>query len=114
MRDRLIEAINDFNEIDFLVPPNWWIEHFADHLLAEGVIVPPVELGSMHKIYYPVKGTTVVYETKVYGIGVDEDGDIVINPTEYPEKVIEMRGVGKTVFLTKEEAERALAERREG
>ena len=92
------------------------IEAVADHLLAAGVIVPPVELGSMHKIYYPVKGTTMVLETKVYGIGVDEDGDIVINPTEYPEKVIEMRGVtlGKDIFLTKEEAERAFAERRAG
>lgn len=108
MRERLFELIKEGNggyEFNGL-------ERIVDHLLAAGVIVPPVELGSRHKIYYPVKGTTIVYETKVYGIGVDEDGDIVINPTEYPEKVIEMRGVGKTVFLTREEAEKALAERR--
>lgn len=111
MRDRLIELIES---------ARMWgadtSEEIADHLLAAGVIVPPVALGSRHKIYYPIKGTNAVYETKVYGIGVDEDGDIVINPTEYHEKVIEMRGVtlGKDVFLTKEEAEQALTKRREG
>ena len=85
----------------------------ADYLLANGVIVPPVELGSRHKVYIPIEGTTVVYETKVYGIGIDEDGDLVINPKEYPEDVISINGfnIGKTVFLTKEEAEKALAER---
>lgn len=108
MRDRLIELIKASS-------PNT-IEGLAEDLLAAGAIVPPVELGSGRKIYYPVKGTTIVLETKVYGIGVDEDGDIVINPTEYPEKVIEMRGLtlGKDIFLTKEEAEKALAERSEG
>ena len=82
----------------------------ADHLLANGVIVPPVKLGSRHKVYIPVKGTTVVYETKVYGIGVDEDGDMVINPKEYSEEVIAINGcnIGKTVFLTREDAEKAL------
>lgn len=88
----------------------------ADSLLADGVIVPPVKLGSRHNIYYPVKWTNTVYETKVYGIGVDEYGDMTINPTEYPEEVIEFRGVtlGKDVFLTREEAEKAIEERREG
>lgn len=54
-------------------------------------------------------------ETKVFGIGIDEDENIIFNPTEYPEKVIEMRGVeiGKTVFLTKEEAEAKLKETEE-
>ena len=88
----------------------------ADHLLANGVIVPPVALGSRQKVYVPIDGTTVVYETKVYGIGVDEDGDMVINPHEYPEGAFSISGynIGKTVFLTKEEAERALKERNEG
>lgn len=114
MRDRLFDLIAEMLPEDVPIDYLPDVDAIVDRLLAAGVIVPPVELGSRHKIYYPVKGTTIVYETKVYGIGVDEDGDIVINPTEYPEKVIEMRGVGKTVFLTKEEAEKALAERREG
>ena len=119
MRDRLIELVETAkcewkDKVLAKEKVEYLAEYIADHLLAAGVILPPVALGSRHKIYYPVKGTSVVYETKVYGIGVDEDGDMVINPMAYPEKVIEMRGVGKTIFLTKEEAERALEERREG
>ena len=87
-----------------------YVEAVADRLLSEGVIVPPVKLGSNLKVYIPVKNTTVVYETKVYGIGVDEDGEMVINPEEYPEEVFGISGynIGKTVFLTREEAEQAL------
>ncbi len=85
----------------------------ANDLLANGVIVPPVALGSRQKVYVPVDGTTVVYETKVYGIGVDEDGDMVINPHEYPEDAFGISGynIGKTVFLSREDAEKALKER---
>ena len=107
MRDRLIELISHIQYMGGLEGK------LADHLIAEGVIVPPINLGSRQKVYIPIKGTTVVYETKVYGIGIDEDGDMVINPKEYPEEVISINGfnIGKTVFLTKEEAEKALAER---
>jgi hypothetical protein len=115
MRDRLIELINNGTD-KYRVEPliNGCRESFdtflADHLLANGVIVPPVVLGSRQKVYIPVSGTTVVYDTKIYGIGVDEDGDMVINPKEYPEKVISISGynIGKTVFLTNKEAEKAL------
>ena len=113
MRDRLIELVDAFREFDAPNDGRTWTEHLADYLLANGVIVPPVVLGSKHKIYIPVTGTTVVYETKVFGIGIDEDGDLVINPEEYQEDVISISGynIGKTVFLTREEAEKALAER---
>lgn len=107
MRDRLIELIIEGHK-RYL-----YYDQIAEYLLAEGVIVPPVELGSRKKVYYPVKRTAVILETKVYGIGVDEDGNTIINPIEYPANVISMIGVvfGKDVFLTREEAEKALAER---
>ena len=124
MRDRLIELIKEGEDITPCAnSPEFDCkgkkcrdcerEGIAKYLLANGVIVLPVELGSKYKVYIPVKGTTVVYETKVYGIGINEDGDMVINPKEYPEEVISISGynIGKTVFLTKEEAEKALAER---
>lgn len=49
-------------------------------------------------------------KTKLLAIGIDDDGDIVYNPNEYPEGVFGVSGgiLGKTVFLTKEEAERKL------
>ena len=119
MRDRLIDLLRSIPNMEpqcrgreqgktYLTAA-----YIADHLLANGVIVPPVELGSRNKVYYPVKGTGVVYGTKVYGMGIDEDGDMVINPREYPEKVITIIGykIGETVFTTREEAEKALAER---
>lgn len=120
-RERLIDLINDGKDIYPTIPiinglrPDLAV-FLADHLLANGVILPPVALGSRQKVYVPIDGTTVVYETKVYGIGVDEDGDMVINPHEYPEGAFSISGynIGKTVFLTKEEAERALKERSEG
>ena len=115
-RERLIELLEEENAFSRYITADERREMLADHLLANGVIVPPVELGSRHKIYIPVGGTTVVYETKVYGIGIDEDGDTVINPKEYPEEVITINGynLGKTVFLSREEAEKALKERSEG
>lgn len=114
-RERLIELIGNYPCMN--TAEDRFMESIAsdlaDYLLANGVIVPPVELGSRHKVYIPIKGTTVVYETKVYGIGIDEDGALVINPKEYPEDVVSINGfnIGKTVFFTKEEAEKALAER---
>lgn len=108
-RERLIELIQ--NAVNGCA--RHWAEIIANHLLANGVIVPPVALGSRQKVYVPVDGTTVVYETKVYGIGVDEDGDMVINPHEYPEDAFGISGynIGKTVFLSREDAEKALKER---
>ena len=107
-RKKLIELLDRA----FDTPDGMTAEELADHLLANGVIVPPVKLGSRQRVYIPVQGTTVVYDTKVYGIGVDEDGDPVINPKEYPEDVISISGynIGKTVFRTREEAEKALSQ----
>ena len=67
----------------------------------------PCKMDGRKRLYYPVKGTNTILETKVFGIGVDEDGDMIFNPIEYHEKVIEMRGVeiGKTVFLDRAAAE---------
>lgn len=64
------------------------------------------------KLYIPVIGTDVVIDTKLIAIGVDEDGDVVYNPYEYSADTFGISGgeIGKTVFLTKEEAERKLKE----
>jgi hypothetical protein len=108
MKDRLKLLIDDLG-IDIILTEAEK-QHIADYLINSGVIVPPVKLGSKHKVYIPIKGTTVVYDTKVYGIGIDEDGDMVINPKEYPEEVMSINcyNVGKTVFFTREQAEKAL------
>lgn len=107
MRDRLIELINEFKELDFCVPPDWWIEHFADHLLANGVIMPPYKVGDT--VYIISDYTNEILDRLIIGIVIKKDGNGFIFDTQSSWSDID---IGKTVFLTREEAEKALAERR--
>lgn len=86
----------------------------ADYLIENGVVVPPVRLGSREKVYIPVDRTDAIYDTEVYGIGIDGDGDFVLNPKIYPKDIICITGykVGENLFLTKAEAEQKLKEMR--
>lgn len=77
----------------------------ADHLLANGIIVPPCKVGDT--VYYIHEGGYRVYEGKVTNFiyvantksfGIHYDGGYGI--------------FGRYVFLKREEAEKALAERR--
>lgn len=107
MRDRLIElvckGIREFGRSTVKCSAD---EYIADHLLANGVIVPPCKVGDT--IYYIAFGK--IYKGKCHAITLkhtlqihlyDFDGD----RASYP---------AKKVFLTKEEAERALKEREKG
>ena len=102
MRERLIELLLKSDPLherdldDDLVEGE--VEAIVDHLLANGVIVPPVKVGDT--VYqtdgvriYPSTIQKVIYDTGV--IAFDETA------------------IGKSIFLTKEEAEKALAERRD-
>ena len=90
-------------------------ELIADYLMSNNVVVLPCKFDGSQKVYYPVAKTNVIYETRVWALGVDEDGDMVINPIEYNAKAFSMSGVefGKTVFLSRAEAENVLKERKE-
>lgn len=91
-------------------------ESIADYLLENGVIVPPCKIGDT--VYYICPQSTIVltkgviYAAKVVRIVVLNIGtalDIQI----YEKGVTEIPSVsdfGKTVFLTREEAEQALKE----
>lgn len=103
MKQRLIDIINDFDELDFAVPPDWWIEQLADHLLANGVIVPPVEIGQT-VWYIRYKD---VFETRIEKI-ILKHGGLYIKLWCNSVYETTCRSIGKTVFLTKEEAEAAL------
>lgn len=117
MRERLIELINEFEELDFCIPPDWWIEHFADHLLANGVIVPPCKTGDTLYVISQMKDKRILpfvneYEATYIQVGKrkckvyhEQDGFI---------KIFLQDDFGKTVFLTREEAERALKEGSKG
>ena len=101
MRDRLIELINQFKELDFCIPPDWWIEHFADHLLANVVIVPPCDIGT------EIKGEIV--HGIAYSKSLVSSGEIHITKKIY---TCHKEDVENTIFcshpMTWEEAEQAL------
>ena len=103
-RDRLIELIQ--NAVNGCA--RHWAEIIADRLLANGVIVPPCKVG--HVLFYIDRYSGEVEEDEVKFFTVTKNG---IKPilTRHNIKFWEMYKWGKTVFLTKEEAEKALAER---
>lgn len=113
MRERLIELLDmDFGYVDEMPA-----EKLADYLLANGVIVPPVKVGQTVWMVHEVSDVEgrVYFEKRegeVYSVSKDirntwtyirYDGGLYYwHPFD---------DFGKAVFLTKEEAERALAER---
>lgn len=88
------------------------VENITDHLLAEGVIVPPVKVGDT---IYKLCGNRI-YEFTVHALSINANiNSCDILMCVYDEDNDNARyscaWIGKTVFLTKEEAEKALAER---
>ena len=108
-RERLIELLNEWgnNENDGVRA-----ESIADYLLANGVIVPPVMAGQ--KLYLSRSLMNDVIEGEVTGLKTTEFSRytvvFLIDDNRYIE--IPFGAYGKTVFLTKEEAEKALEEMR--
>jgi hypothetical protein len=126
-RERLIEMLADVGLCHY--------DTIADHLLANGVIVPPCKVGDMVYVLDDYVDHEECCKCEHYLIGgfgdpsecgrtkygfkhpdciqiVEETatfGNILrwITPSLFTEKI----DFGKTVFLTKEEAEKALAER---
>ena len=104
-RERLIELLNEWgnNENDGVRA-----ESIADYLLANGVIVPPVMAGQ--KLYLSRSLMNDVIEGEVTGIKTTEFSRytvvFLIDDNRYIE--IPFGAYGKTVFLTKEEAEKTL------
>ncbi len=95
MRDRLIELIKD------IVHP-YFAEDIADHLLANGVIVPPCKVGDwvyilrngeLHRNHICQMHIAQTYAQTFFSCYGEKFG---------------VEQIGKTVFLTREEAERAL------
>lgn len=112
MRDRLKELIKGSSQ--YICDDSALIERLADHLLAHGVIVPPCKVGDT--VYFlPQKE---ILEATVINIEVNYYTNpqmwltieyCLYHKNHYKTRIDLM--LGKAVFLTKEEAERALAER---
>ena len=108
MRDRLIELIrcaevHPVKGVVITVGSQYspgFIADIADNLLANGVIVPPCKVGDT---VYKTSVLGEITELKIKGF----DCGIATEPYN----IIPIENFGKTVFLTKEEAEQALKER---
>ena len=113
MRDRLFDLIAaeipDDIPVDRL--PN--VDAIVDHLLAAGVIVPPCKVGD---VVYCVQDVFNESNLQVETIVKKRIIDFVASASFIAESdglIFAEIDFGKTVFLTREAAEKALEERRE-
>lgn len=94
------------------------LEQFADYLIANGVIVPPCKVGQT--LYFLYDGTFAnrpdftprIYETNDWYFDIDEKGISIL-----PRSIRSYKGkhhyyLGKTVFPTREEAEKVLEDKK--
>lgn len=112
-RERLIELIHKCDIMS--IPTGEFIDGFADYLLENGVIVPPVKVGGeVFCICRHINDGR--WEVSNYKYIVT-DGYITKNGLRFRATnrygSIKMSDFGDTVFLTREEAENALKEREE-
>ena len=103
-RDRLIELIEQAEGLKNNDFPS--VEEIADYLLANGVIVPPCKVGD--KVYYPSGSFDRIFEKTVDEILISENESDVGCYIHFASTYMPFENIGKTVFLTKEEAEKAL------
>lgn len=114
MKERLIELIREAHDIEELGMPIDVDAYIADHLLENGVIVPPCKVG---QTVYAVSNNKV-YKTRVFSMVAETEDKKWV----YILKCNIFDGIsmfktflfGKTVFLTKEEAEQKLRKEDEG
>ena len=115
-RERLIETLNNTQIQSRTLADLFYksvIEKIADHLIENGIIVPPVKVGQTVYIIPKYNGNPYcgVQQDKVQMIGITSRGVHIKtrNNSSFNKTYI----LGKTAFLTKEQAEKALQKRGE-
>ena len=113
MKDRLIELLTKselFNGADGKAD----VTYLADHLLENGVIVPPCKVGDV--VYLIMDAETVhrrILETEVIEISMNNRKQVHLMTTKkyrYNFTMVLFEDFGKTVFLTREDAVAKLKE----
>lgn len=98
MRDKLIELLCNSG----FIADTSTFESLADHLIENGVVLPPCKVGD---VVYWVENNTEIKSGKVRQLGYENHIWLVVDVSKTKCVVInEERGI----FLTKEEAEKAL------
>ena len=104
MRERLIELIQ--NSVKGCA--RHWAEIIADYLLANGVIVPPCKVGDV--VYDLTFGEVNAYVVEKMNFTYTPNGleCVEVNAMGKYGLIFNFNNIGKTVFLSREEAEKAL------
>lgn len=112
-RDRLIELLDEafIKSDDNFCMPN--TTQFADYLIEHGVIVSPCKVGDT--VYQATRN--FISEFRVRFVEIATCGNLflhtdLISGIVYTGEVFSESDIGKTVFLTREEAEKALEDMR--
>jgi hypothetical protein len=85
------------------------LANMADHLLANGVIVPPVKMGDKLYNKHSLVDDCCYWKVKHISIFADESGFVDDSDNWYS-----FEDFGKTVFLSREDAEKALGKNKNG
>ncbi len=123
-RDRLVELlaessekVGDYIDSRHIVPTAEEVHSLrADYLLANGVIVPPCKVGD--KVYEVLLKCDYIRSLNVVGFHLGKFPDLrghkrkeyLVCYSDYSLTRVDIDKFGKTVFLTKEEAEAKLKE----
>lgn len=119
MREKLIKLIREAKDEYPAVPTincckAEFANFLADRLLENGVIVPPCKVGDtvyyINTLYFSQLERNRVYRAEVTRIVITKRSVSFVAKVRYMGGVIEITedGLGKNVFLTREEAEQAL------
>jgi hypothetical protein len=111
-KERITEILKAYTKKHNIMASSVILEEYAEELLANGVIVPPCQIGQkVYDIGEFVLGVVApdIYELKADEMTIEKGIDGALNFV-YDGMYINNEGIGKTVFLTKEEAEEKLRE----
>ena len=107
MRERLIEILKKTFGEQYEKRRLITLQHTADYLLANGVIVPPCKAGDT--VWFDTWEKNGTINIGIQPHQVDQIDVVLVCGAKklVPTKIYDWK-IGKTVFLTKEEAEKAL------
>ena len=120
-RERLIDRIINTPKKEYLVVGGRLngkkyrtAEMIADHILSDGWIRPPCKVGdTVYIVNTDIDGEVFMEENKIYDVSTTSMFISATMPISDEILCAEpYEDIGKTIFLTREEAEKALAERK--
>jgi hypothetical protein len=111
-REKITEILKAYTKKHNIMASSVILEEYAEELVKQGVIVPPCKVGQkLYDIVEFVLGVDApdIYELKDDEMTIEKGIDGALNFV-YDGMYINNEDIGKTVFLTKEEAEEKLKE----